>query len=159
MNRVTAFIGSARRKHTYNAAMRLLEDIQSRNNSESDFEIIRLSEHHLGICRSCKACRDHGEELCPLEDDRDPLIDKMIASAGVVIATPNDSFQVSGHTEDLPGQARGHLPPPLFFGKTSTSIMAQGVCGGKNIVEYLDFVGRVSTSTPPTGAVSRPWNQ
>lgn len=31
---------------------------------------------------------------------------------------------------------------PRFFGKTFTSIVAQGIYGGKKIVDYLDFVGR-----------------
>jgi hypothetical protein len=30
---------------------------------------------------------------------------------------------------------------PRFFGKTFTSIVAQGIYGGKKIVDYLDFVG------------------
>jgi multimeric flavodoxin WrbA len=30
---------------------------------------------------------------------------------------------------------------PRFFGKTFTSIVAQGIYGGDKIVRYLDFVG------------------
>jgi hypothetical protein len=30
---------------------------------------------------------------------------------------------------------------PQYFGKTYTSIVAQGIYGGKEIVKYLDFVG------------------
>jgi multimeric flavodoxin WrbA len=142
VKRVTAFVGSARRKHTYNAAVRLLEDIQSRNDSEFDVEIVRLGEHHLEICRGCKACCDHGEELCPLEDDRDLLIGKMMASDGVVFATPNYSFQVSGHMKIFLDRLGFVFHRPRFFGKAYTSIVAQGVYGGKKIVDYLDFVGK-----------------
>ena len=93
VKRITAFVGSARKKHTYHAAARLLELVRS--GSDIDVEIVGLSENNLEICKGCRACCDHGEELCPLDDDRDLLTDKMMASDGVVFATPNSSFQVS----------------------------------------------------------------
>ena len=139
MKKVTAFVGSARKKHTYHAAARLLELVQSR--SDIEVEIVRLSDHHLEICRGCKACCDHGEELCPLKDDRDLLIGKMRASDGVVFATPNYSFQVSGHMKVFLDRLGFVFHRPRFFGKAFTSIVAQGVYGGKKIVRYLDFVG------------------
>ena len=37
-------------------------------------------------------CLNKGEELCPLKDDRDLLIDKMNNSDGIIFASPNYSF-------------------------------------------------------------------
>ena len=65
--KVTAFVGSARKKHTYRATERFLKCLQSRG--EIEYEIIALSEYNLKICRGCKLCLDKGEELCPLRDD------------------------------------------------------------------------------------------
>jgi multimeric flavodoxin WrbA len=145
MKKITAFVGSARKKHTYNAAVRLLDTVQELSKAggtgELATEVVRLSDHRLEVCRGCKLCCDKGEELCPLKDDRDILLEKMAASDGVVFATPNYSFQVSGLMKMFLDRLGFAFHRPRFFGKTYTNIVAQGVYGGKKIVDYLDFVG------------------
>jgi len=137
--RVTAFVGSARKKHTYAAVAQFLDNLQSLGDVE--VEIVRLSDYRLETCRGCKLCMDKGEELCPLKDDRDVLIEKIAASDGVVFASPNYSFQVSALLKTFLDRLGFGFHRPRFFGKTYTSIVAQGIYGGKKIVDYLDFVG------------------
>jgi multimeric flavodoxin WrbA len=139
MKRVTAFVGSARKKHTYNAAAQFLRNVQSMGDVET--EIVRLGDYRLETCRGCKLCIDRGEDLCPLKDDRDVLLGKMMASDGLVLASPNYSFQVSGLMKVFLDRLGFAFHRPRFFGKTFTSIVAQGIYGGKKIVDYLDFVG------------------
>lgn len=137
--RVTAFIGSARKKHTYLAAENFLKKLQMHGTIE--YEIVALSDYKLKICRGCKLCIDKGEELCPLKDDRDILMRKISESDGVLFATPNYSFQVSGQMKVFLDRFGFLFHRPQYFGKTFTSIVAQGIYGGKDIVKYLDFVG------------------
>jgi multimeric flavodoxin WrbA len=139
MKRVTAFVGSARKKYTYDAAHQFLDNLQSLGDVE--YEIVALSDHRLGTCRGCKLCFEKGEEFCPLKDDRDVLIEKMMASDGVVFASPNYSFQVSAIMKIFLDRLGFVFHRPRFFGKTFTSIVAQGIYGGNKIVKYLDFVG------------------
>ena len=47
--KVTAFIGSARKKHTYNAAEQFLKKLQSLGDIE--YEIVPLSDYNLKICK------------------------------------------------------------------------------------------------------------
>lgn len=136
---VTAFIGSARKKHTYNAAKSLLEKLETYGNV--DTELVMLSEYNLQTCKGCKLCMDKGEEYCPLTDDRDILIKKIFDSDGIIFATPNYSFQVSGLIKTFLDRLGFFFHRPQFFGKTFTSIVAEGVYGGKGIVKYLHFVG------------------
>lgn len=82
--KVTAFVGSARKKHTYDASEKFLKKLESYGDVET--EIVRLSDFNLKVCRGCKLCCDKGEELCPLKDDRDILIQKMIGSFFDMIA-------------------------------------------------------------------------
>ncbi len=58
MKRVTAFVGSARKKSTYNAVRQFLDNLQSLGDVE--YEIVALSDHRLGTCRGCKLCFDEG---------------------------------------------------------------------------------------------------
>ncbi|MBZ5500303.1 MAG: flavodoxin family protein [Acidobacteriia bacterium] len=139
MKRVTAFVASARRRHTYNSVLRFLDAVQSLG--EVDSEIVVLSDYDLKTCRGCKACCDRGEELCPFQDDRDVLLDKMMASDGVVFASPVYSFQVSAIMKIFLDRLGFAFHRPRFFGKTFTSIVVEAIYGGPKTVEYLDFVG------------------
>ena len=137
MKKVTAFVGSARKKHTYHAVAQFLSNLQSMG--DIDHEIIRLSDYRLQACRGCKVCFEKGEEHCPLKDDRDLLIEKMMASDGVVFASPNYSFQVSALMKTFLDRLGFAFHRPRFFGKAFTSIVTQGFYGGGKIVDYLDF--------------------
>jgi len=140
MKKVTAFVGSARKMDTYEAASRLLDDLRSRGDVET--EIVRLHDYELGICRGCKVCFSRGEEFCPVKDDRDALIGKLEAADGVVLATPNYSFQVSGVTKLFLDRLGFVFHRPRFFGRAFTSIVVQGIYRGRQIERYLDFVGQ-----------------
>ena len=139
MKKVTVFVGTARKKHTYYAVRQFLDNLQSFGDVEC--EIITLTDYRVEMCRGCKTCFSKGEEFCPLKDDRDVLIGKMMSSDGVVFATPNYSYQVSAIMKIFLDRLGFVFHRPRFFGKTFTSIVAQGIYGGSKIVKYLDFVG------------------
>jgi multimeric flavodoxin WrbA len=136
--RVTAFVGTARKKHTHDAVVQFLSKLQSMGDIET--EIVHLSDYRLELCRGCKVCFEKGEEHCPLKDYRDVLIEKIMASDGVVFASPNYSFQVSALLKAFLDRLGFAFHRPRFFGKTFTSIVVQGFYGGGKIVSYLDFV-------------------
>jgi multimeric flavodoxin WrbA len=137
--KVTAFVGSARKKHTYHATEHFLHNLQSLGDVE--YEIVPLSDCHLELCKGCKLCLDKGEELCPLKDDRDKLIEKMNGSDGIVFASPNYSFNVSGFMKIFLDRLGYLFHRPNFFGKTCTSIVVQGVYRGNKITDYFNFIG------------------
>jgi multimeric flavodoxin WrbA len=139
MKKVTAFVGSGHKRLTHSAVRQLLDDLQSFGDVET--ELVTLSDFHIGTCRGCRLCFDRGEENCPLKDDRDGLIGKIMASDGIVLASPNYSFQASGMMKVFLDRLGFVFHRPRFFGKTFTSIVTQGFFGGKKIVKYLDFVG------------------
>jgi len=140
MKTITAFVGSARKRGlTCIATRQFLDNLQSYGDVQ--VEIVFLSEYELGVCRGCKACFLRGEECCPFKDDRDVLIEKMMASDGVIFASPNYSFQVSAIMKTFLDRLGFVFHRPRFHGKTFTGIVAQGIYGGGKVVKYLDFVG------------------
>ncbi len=106
-----------------------------------EYEMVMLSSHKIGTCRGCRLCIDKGKEFCPLKDERDLLIEKIMASDGVVLASPIYSFQVSGIMKIFLDRLGFVFHRPRFFGKTFTNIVIQGIYGGQKVVKYLDFVG------------------
>jgi multimeric flavodoxin WrbA len=139
MKKVTAFIGTARKKHTYSAVQQFLAALEKHGDVET--EIVPLGDYRIEMCRGCKLCFEKGEEFCPLKDDRDGLIGKILESDGVVFASPNYSFQVSGIMKAFLDRLGFLFHRPRFHGKTFTSIVVQGIYGGGKIVKYLDFAG------------------
>jgi multimeric flavodoxin WrbA len=140
VKKVTAIVGSARKRSTHNAVLQFLKNLQCLGDVE--YEIVALRDYRLEMCRGCKRCFEKGEEYCPLKDDRDVLIEKLMASDGVVFASPNYSFQVSATMKAFLDRLGFVFHRPRFFGKTFTSIVVQGIYGGTKIVKYLDFVGK-----------------
>lgn len=138
--KVTAFVGSARKMHTYNATEQFLQNLQSLGNLE--YEIVFLSDYRLEVCKGCKLCLDKGEEFCPLKDDRDILIKKMYNSDGIIFASPNYSFNVSGLMKVFLDRLGFIFHRPRFFGKAYTSIVVQGVYRGDKIIDYFNFIGK-----------------
>ncbi len=140
MKSVTAFVGSARKKgFTHAATVQLLERLQSFGDVRC--EIVFLADCNLGLCRGCKTCFARGEEHCPLHDDRDALIAKMMESDGVVLASPNYSFQVSAIVKSFLDRLGFVFHRPCFQGKAFTPIVVQGIRGGERVVKYLELVG------------------
>jgi len=140
VKKVTAIVGTARKRSTHKAVLQFLKNLQSLGDVE--YEIVALSDYRIGVCSGCKLCFLKGEEHCPLKDDRDALVEKLMASDGVVFASPNYSFQVSAITKTFLDRLGFVFHRPRFFGKTFTSIVVQGIYGGDKIVKYLDFVGK-----------------
>jgi len=137
---VTAIVGSARKRGlTYKATRQFLDNLEPFGDVRG--EIVFLNEYNLGVCRGCKSCFLRGEERCPLKDDRDVLIETILASDAVVFASPNYSFQVSAILKIFLDRLGFVFHRPRFHGKTFTSIVAQGIYGGGKVVKYLDFVG------------------
>jgi multimeric flavodoxin WrbA len=137
--KVIAFIGSARKKHTYYASEILCQKLLSLGDVE--YELVQLSNYNLKTCKGCKLCTDKGEELCPLNDDRDKLIEKIRNSDGIIFASPNYSFNLSGLMKVFLDRFNPYFHRPEFFGKAFTSIVAQGVYGGGKINKYFSFIG------------------
>jgi len=138
--KVTAFVGSARKKHTYKATEQFMHNLQSFGDVEC--EIVCLSDFHLELCKGCMLCLNKGEELCPFKDDRDMLIDKMNNSDGIIFASPNYSFNVSGFMKVFLDRLGFIIHRPRFFGKAFTSIVVQGFYRGGKIISYFNFLGK-----------------
>lgn len=139
MKKVTAFVGSAHKGNTHKAVVQFLNNLQALG--EVEYEIVTLSNYKLGFCRGCRVCFDKGEEFCPLKDDRNVLMAKIEASDGVIFATPNYCWDMSGIMKTFIDRFGAALHRPRYFGKTFTSIVTQGIGRGDKIVESLDFLG------------------
>jgi multimeric flavodoxin WrbA len=141
MMKVAAFVGSAHKQNTHQAVVQFLKNLQALGDVES--EIVTLSAYKLGTCRGCRLCFEKGEEFCPLKDDRDVLFEKIEHSDGIIFATPNYSFHMSGLMKTFIDRFGVLVHRPRFFGKAFTSIVTQGFMGGQDIVRNFELNGKL----------------
>ncbi len=149
MRKVTVFVGSAHRRNSYKAAVQFINNLKALGEVEG--EIVTLSDYKLGICRGCRVCFEKGEQFCPLRDDRDVLFEKMAASDGVVFATPNYCFQMSGLMKVFVDRFGFSVHRPRYAGKVFTTIVAQGFGGGDRIIKDLNFFASTAGFTTVKG--------
>jgi hypothetical protein len=62
----------------------------------------------------------------------------MEESDGVIFACPNYAFHVPARMKNLLDRMAFCFHRPRFFGKTFTSVVTQGVCGGRTVRKYLE---------------------
>jgi multimeric flavodoxin WrbA len=139
MKKVTAFLGSVRKKTTYQAIQEFEKNLKLYD--DIDFEYVFLSDYRLEFCQGCKLCFDKGEEFCPLKDDRNVLLEKLEHSDGVIFTTPSYAFQVSARMKNFLDRVAFVFHRPRFFGKAFTAIITQGVPMGNKIRKYLESSG------------------
>jgi len=139
MKKVTAFIGSARKKATYHALQEFERNLKEYD--EIAFKYVFLSDYNLEFCRGCCQCFDKGEEFCPLRDDRDILLEKIEYSDDVIFASPSYAHHVSGRMKNFLDRLAFIYHRPKFFDKTFTVIITQGVPLEGKIQKYLEDAG------------------
>lgn len=136
--KVILFIGSARKKHTYKAAYQFAEELEK--SGDISCELIRLSEYNISYCHGCIQCFEKGEENCPYAEDIGLLLDKMDSADGVVFATPNYGFHMSGLMKTFIDRCSFNFHRPRYFGKVASSIVTQGFYKGNDILNYFKFI-------------------
>lgn len=151
MKKIIAFIGSDRRKGTYESVRRFEQALNALE--EVDFEYIQLKDVNLEFCQGCKRCFDEGEEFCPLDDDRNKIMEKIETADGIILASPNYAFHISARTKNLIDRLAFTFHRPRYFGKVCMPLVVQGVHGGKKVSEYLASTARHMGFSTSAGCV------
>ena len=120
--KIVAICGSPRKGKTHAMLSSMKE-----NHPEADIEIIMLHKQNIQMCKGCYACVLVGEAHCPLQDDRDTVIEKIIAADGVIFASPVYVNHVTGMMKNLFDRIGYFAHRPRFFDKYA---MVMSVCGG-----------------------------
>ena len=136
---VTLLVGSPQRR---GATFRAAETFASHLEAIGDVEtkIVWLGDYKIDTCRGCKLCVTHGEEKCPLKDDRDLVVGEMLAADAFVFAAPNYSWHVPGLLKVFLDRLAFALHRPRFHGKSATTIVVAGIGFGSRVRKYLEFV-------------------
>ena len=95
--KIVAIYGSPRRRG--NTAMLLKKAIEGARDSGAEVEEIVLRDLKISPCLEIYGCMQAGE--CAIKDDFQIVRDKILASQGLILASPVFFYTVSSHTKML----------------------------------------------------------
>jgi NAD(P)H-dependent FMN reductase len=162
--KILAIIGSPRRKgNTYRAVQEI--EAQLKTLGEVEVEYLWLADANIQPCRGCFACLSYGEQRCALKDDRDPIIARMAAADGLILAAPT-------YCNNMPGLMKSWIDrnaylfhrPALF--RQAALVVVTSAGGGipetiKEIsnlrfwgLRYISSLGLITPLYPPRSHVA-----
>jgi len=133
--KILAICGSPHRGKT----LKVLKSIKS-TYPNIDFKIRRLEKMNLEPCNGCYLCVLNGEEHCPFKDDRNLIIDEMLASDGVIFASPIYANHISALMKSFFERLRYISHRPQFHKKYAMVISVFNDFGVKSANEYMENV-------------------
>lgn len=136
--KIVAVCGSPHKGSCYSVLSTIAD-----NHSEIDYKLIMLGELDLKPCRGCYACIAHGEEKCPLRDDRDLVINEMLAADGVIFASPVYVNHISALMKSFIDRIGFEAHRPRFFGKQA---MVMAICGGFGADKATGYMSGILTT-------------
>ncbi|MGB3366985.1 MAG: NAD(P)H-dependent oxidoreductase [Acidaminobacteraceae bacterium] len=140
MKQILCIIGSQRRKTTYLGVQTFKLYLNKILDIHIDY--LFLNNYHLEFCHGCKRCFDHGENHCPIDDDLPMILEQIYKADGLVLASPNYAFHVSGRMKNFIDRVAYLYHRPRLFNVSMTAIVSQGVFGGNSILKYLESSGQ-----------------
>jgi multimeric flavodoxin WrbA len=131
--KILAICGSPRKVNTYST----LKSIQE-NYPDIDFQIIHLSDMNFETCKGCYVCVKHGEDKCPIKDDRDMIIEEMSNADGLVLASPVYCQMVSATMKNFFDRFGFYGHRPNFFDKYAMSLVTCSGYGAEDALKYME---------------------
>ncbi len=130
--KILAICGSPRKGNTY-AALQNIKDIFS----DIHIEILLLKDLDFEFCRGCYACVTHGSCKCPINDDRDRILEKIDEADGLIVASPVYSQMVPALMKNFFDRLGyiGHRP--RFFNQFAMSLVTYSGYGAEPALEYM----------------------
>ena len=122
--KILAIIGSLRKKNTYETVKKIEE--YHKKYSDIQYEYLFLKDIKLDLCKGCHVCILHGEEKCPLKDDRDLIINKIESSDGVIFASPNYVMNVPWIMKNYIDRFAYAMHRPKYFNQYFMILITSG---------------------------------
>lgn len=124
--------GSPRKKNTWAMVK------QAQKNLEGEFEEIHLFEEDIPLCKGCFNCIMHGEKYCPHRNQIKPIIEKIKACDGIIIACPVYAMNVTAHLKNFLDHTAYIYHRPEFFTKKGLVVVSTAGAGQKKVANYID---------------------
>lgn len=137
--KILAIMGSPRRKGNTYKIVSLIEE-RMKALGDVEFSYLFLKDAHLETCRGCWQCLSWGEERCPIKDDREQIEKQILASDGVIFASPVYAMNMTALMKNFLDRFAYSLHRPRFFDQYAMIISTTGAVGLKETIDRLSVV-------------------
>jgi len=119
-------------------------------------EIIHLSDKKIEFCRHCEQCHENMLQ-CPIKDDVAQIIQKMLNSDGIILASPNYINHVTASMKALFDRSAHFIHCKRLLGKYVAGVVSSGSGHNTEVLDYMahysntcgaQFAGGVSSGVP-----------
>ena len=105
-------------------------------------EEIHLNDYKVFFCMSCESC--HKKILqCPLKDDVNNILQKMLDADSIILASPNYINQVTGSMKALLDRSAHFIHCKRLLGKYVIGVVTSGSGLGNMVLEYIGYYGQI----------------
>lgn len=160
--KVLAIIGSPKKGNSYRITQQVENHLKSFANSDKkgkvdlEFDYLFLKDANLEMCRGCFACIPRGEEKCPLKDSRADIENRILASNGIILASPVYSVNVPWLMKNFMDRFAYTLHRPTYVNQKLMLLVTAGEVGIKPTLKALSntmggayLVSKLAVKTPP----------
>ena len=113
MNKILAIYGSPRRKG--NTSTLLNQAVEGASEAGAEVEKVFLQDLKMSPCLEIYGCKETG--LCVIQDDFQKVYDKLLASHGIMLASPIFFYTVSAHTKIFMDRFQSHWVKKYWIDK------------------------------------------
>ncbi len=151
-------ISASPRKSKSNTLIILKQALTVAEKKGFQTEVIQLCDLKIEFCRHCETCHKKIMD-CPIKDDANLLIKKILESEGIIFASPVYIDHITGYLKTFLDRSTHFIHCLRLLGKYTTAVATSG--GGPHgiVLDYLkyfslicgaQYVGGVSTKVPVT---------
>ncbi|WP_292521132.1 flavodoxin family protein [Methanoculleus sp.] len=135
--KILAINGSPRgpRSQTLRLVQAVLDGARS---AGADVELVDVCKLQIEYCNGCQVCYERG--TCVKEDDFPELYQKMLASDGIVLGSPNYIDSITAQTKTLLDRMADAIHCQMFIGKYGCAVATAGGSKADEVVAYLNDV-------------------
>ena len=145
-------ISSSPHKEKSNTFLLAKEVLRSLNEEGISTETLHLDNFRVFFCKHCEAC--HKKILkCSLKDDVAMILQKMLETDAILLASPNYINQVTASMKALFDRSAHFIHCKRLAGKYIAGVVSSGSGQNQEVLDYLKYYG-ASCGAQYSGGVS-----
>ncbi|MBI9013219.1 MAG: NAD(P)H-dependent oxidoreductase [Clostridiales bacterium] len=137
MKNILVVSGSARKNGNTMSMVKIIQEEMERLDTDVAFEYLYLIDQKLDYCIGCSICLRKGGHNCPLKDDKEMILEKMIQADGIIFASPGYAGMVSGMFKNFIDRFMYQDHIPEFVGKPTLIVSTSGGDGVMGAPKYM----------------------
>lgn len=147
-------ISSSPRREESQTFLLAKEVLRGCGNKTVKTEVKHLRGLEIEFCRHCEQC--HKKIMnCPIKDDTEDILQKMLEADGIILASPNYINQVTASMKALFDRSSHFIHCKRLLGKYIVGVVSSGSGQDKDVLDYVKYYGHTCGAQYAGGVSSR----